>query len=366
MNPVMVVTRSMTKKSCEKNVEQAVASQASAADDLHDPVENDERRALDGPDRDEEKVDDELTFIPPTSTDFKALAAIDRATLIAEQKSDSTLIKCWESIQNPNSSSSRFFEKNGILYREFRGKKGMNVDQIVLPLKYRENLLELSHQAGWSGHLGINKTKARLLSEYYWPGCFKDVEHFVRSCDVCQRTGRPNQKRKAPMTAVPIITEPFRRVIVDIGGPLPATKESFKYLLTMVCPATKFPEAVPLRDATSVEVVDALLSIFARVGFPSEIQSDLGSVFTSALTTDFLQKCGIKIYDSSVNHPQSNSVEKVHSVMKRILRALCYEKKRDWHGSVACHAVCPSFSGTRVNGLQPSGACLRASITVTA
>lgn len=76
--------------------------------------------------------------------------------------------------------------------------------------------------------------------------------------------------------------------------------------------------------------MDNLLTVFSRIGFPSEIQCDLGSVFTSALTTSFLEKCGIKLVHSSVSHPQSNSVERAHSVMKRILRALCHEQGKDW------------------------------------
>lgn len=80
--------------------------------------------------------------------------------------------------------------------------------------------------------------------------------------------------------------------------------------------------------------MDALLTVFSRVGFPSEIQCDLGSVFTSALTSGFFEKCGIKISHSSVSHPQSNSVERVHSVMKRILRALCHEHGKEWDAAV--------------------------------
>lgn len=53
-------------------------------------------------------------------------------------------------------------------------------------------------------------------------------------------------------------------------------------------------------------------------------------MFTSALTTTLLEKCGIRLLHSSVYHPQSNSVEKLHSVMKRLLRALCWERKTDW------------------------------------
>lgn len=112
------------------------------------------------------------------------------------------------------------------------------------------------------------------------------------------------------MVKVPIISEPFHRVVVDIVGPLPKTKSGHKYLLTLLCPATKFPEAIPLKEATSVEVVDGLLAVFSRIGFPAEIQTDQGTTFTSALTTTFLEKCGIRILHSSVYHPQSNSVER--------------------------------------------------------
>lgn len=192
-----------------------------------------------------------------------------------------------------------FFLNNGVLYRSYTAKGGREYDQLVVPAKYRAQLLELAHAKGWSCHLGIKKTKARLLAEYYWPGCFKEAEQFVRSCDVCQRTGRPNEKVKAPLTCVPIITEPFKRQVIDVVGPLPVTKSGYRYLLTFLCPASKFPEAVPLREQTSTEVVDALLTAFSRVGFPSEIQCDLGSVFTSALTPGFFEKCGIKISHSS-------------------------------------------------------------------
>lgn len=108
---------------------------------------------------------------------------------------------------------------------------------MVVPTKYRDDLLSLCHGNCWSGHLGVNKTKERLLGEYYWPGCFKDVERYVKSCDACQRVGKPGEKWKAPLKLVPLISEPFRRLVIDTVGPLPRTKSGYKYLLTMICPA---------------------------------------------------------------------------------------------------------------------------------
>lgn len=38
----------------------------------------------------------------------------------------------------------------------------------------------------------------------------------------------------------------------------------------------------------------------------------------------------IKLVQRSVQHPQSNPVEWMASVLKRILRAFCFEAKRGW------------------------------------
>ncbi|GFT77198.1 transposable element Tcb2 transposase [Trichonephila clavipes] len=82
------------------------------------------------------------------------------------------------------------------------------------------------------------------------------------------------------------------------------------YLITSICVASKYPEAIPVESITSPNVIDALLSIFSRIGSPREIQSDLGSSFTSELTTIFFNNFGIKVTMPLVSHLQSNAVEK--------------------------------------------------------
>ncbi|GFT32159.1 retrovirus-related Pol polyprotein from transposon 17.6 [Trichonephila clavipes] len=130
-----------------------------------------------------------------------------------------------------------------------------------------------------------------------------DVEEFVKTCDSCQRVGKPRDKAKAPP-----------EISADYFG------------------ASKYPEAIPVESITSPNVIDALLSIFSRIGFPREIQSDLGTSFTSELTTTFFNKFGIKVTRSSVSHPQSNAVERVHRTIKRVIKALCVESGEDWEG----------------------------------
>ncbi|GFW20283.1 retrovirus-related Pol polyprotein from transposon 297 [Trichonephila clavipes] len=94
--------------------------------------------------------------------------------------------------------------------------------------------------------------------------------------------------------------------------------------------SSKFPEAIPVSDISSVSVTDALLNIFSRMGFPREMQCDQGTSFTSALTTEFFERFGILVRHSSVYHPQSNPVERFHRTLKRLLRVLCLDAGSEW------------------------------------
>ena len=49
---------------------------------------------------------------------------------------------------------------------------------------------------------------------------------------------------KAPLIPLPVITVPFSRLAFDVVGPLPRTQSSYKYILTCMCYASKYPEAM--------------------------------------------------------------------------------------------------------------------------
>ncbi|GFT34557.1 retrovirus-related Pol polyprotein from transposon 412 [Trichonephila clavipes] len=131
---------------------------------------------------------------------------------------------------------------------------------------------------------------------------------------------------------VPIISKVFSKINIDAVGPLPVSTKQNRYLITSISVASKYLEAIPVESITSPNVIDALLSIFSRIGFPREIQSDQGTSFTSELTTTFFNKFGIKMTRSSVSHSQSNAVERVHRTIKRVIKALCVESGEDWEG----------------------------------
>ena len=81
---------------------------------------------------------------------------------------------------------------------------------------------------------------------------------------------------------MPLIDTPFKRVAVDIIGPIfPTSEKGFCYILSMVDYATRCPDAVPLKNIDTETVAEALLDMYSRLGFPDEVFSDNGPQFIS-------------------------------------------------------------------------------------
>lgn len=293
--------------------------------------------------RNSEGDEDEAIHISPTSEEQISVPAvqtdapelellkIDRENFIKAQKESSDLKTLFEHAMNqePSSTPKTYSLTNGLLVKNREDKLGNNVELLVIPENLREQIKSLCHE-GTSAHLGTTKTKDKLNRYFYWPNCYKEIDEFVKTCDQCQRAGKPNEKTKAPLKLVPVIQEVFTKLNIDACGPLPITENGNRYVITAMCMSSKYPEAVPVSDIGSVSVTDALLNIFSRMGFPREIQCDQGTSFTSALTTEFFERFGINVRHSSVHHPQSNPIERFHRTLKRLVRALCLESGTEW------------------------------------
>ena len=265
----------------------------------------------------------------------------NQAELKQEQKNDATLKRVWELAEQKEapkmtkSAQSWFTVKNGLLYRNHQQLQGVNrpvTKQLVVPQGRRHQVLKLAHESIMAGHMGVQKTTDRILGNFYWPGVHGDVIRFCRSCDICQRTVPKGRIPKATLEDMPIIDSPFKRIAIDIVGPIyPMSEKKNRYILTVVDYASRYPEAVALPSIETERVAEALLEIYSRVGFPSEVLSDLGTNFTSDLMREVNRLISVQQLTTSPYHPICNGlVEKFNGTLKQILKRLCSEKPRDW------------------------------------
>ena len=150
-------------------------------------------------------------------------------------------------------------------------------DQIIVPRKFRQEIMQVAHEPITAGHQGSNKTLARITNRFFWPGIKGDVKRFCRSCGPCQRAGKGTKMPVAPLKPLPIIKEPFAFVSADFVGPLPRTPRGNRYILNFIDHSTKYVESFPSPTATARDVERALTEVISRHGKPLTLLTDRGS-----------------------------------------------------------------------------------------
>ena len=149
---------------------------------------------------------------------------IDSKELQRLQESDQSLNKIRKWINEVKGQRSRpkwkerFYLDKSIMYREHEmsAKKGsVSTTQLVLPTNLREGVIEVAHDSIIGGHLGGKKTLDSVTSNFLWPGVAGDVQRYVQSCDICQRTIPKGRNVKVPLGEMPIIGTAFEKVAID-------------------------------------------------------------------------------------------------------------------------------------------------------
>ena len=176
---------------------------------------------------------------------------------------------------------------------------------------------EVSHER--LGHLGARKVKALIKQRFTWPGMGQDVIEHCRSCLVCQRCSKA-PARKAPMVEREVLSEPFEALAYDIVGPMPTGKGGYRFLLTVICMASKWPEAQPLRSISAKAVAQGMMEIFSRTGIPLQLLTDQGAQFVGSLVSKLCKDLNIDKIKTTPYHPECNGViKRMHGTLGAML-----------------------------------------------
>ncbi|KAL3690616.1 hypothetical protein R1sor_016925 [Riccia sorocarpa] len=196
------------------------------------------------------------------------------------------------------------------------------------------NVVRSCHSDPSGGHFQHDATICKVYTTgYWWPTVSRDVRAFVRSCDECQRYGKPGQSHR--MTLTPIITvRPFQKWAIDYMGPFnpPFAITRHEYIIVAVDYVTKWAEVQSVRHAdarTTVRFIEDF--IIARFGLPISITSDNGRHFVNQAMRHVMASYGIRQNFSTPYHPQANGqVERVNRTLLSTLRKTVDANPKDW------------------------------------
>ena len=176
----------------------------------------------------------------------------------------------------------RAFLQEGILCRPFQSSSSTNCHtQIVIPTSLQSTVLRQLHDH--SGHLGEQKTVAKVKERYYWPGYEADIAKWIQECRECQQRKPPHQAQQAPLDTIQS-TSPFEKLSWDIMGPLPQSSSGNRYIVVITDLFSKWVEAFPIKSTDSETLATLLVDeVICRYGVPSCLHSDQGANLTSNL-----------------------------------------------------------------------------------
>src|SRR6185295_9232744 len=193
---------------------------------------------------------------------------------------------------------------NGQLYKKPR-KWNTGLLKVLRRSEF-ETLMKIMHDQPTAGHLGIESTYNKIKKRYYWNQMYDDIKEYIKTCDTCQRFGKP--ERNEPLHSIEVI-QPFERIGIDIVGPLPETANKNKYMVVAIEYLIKWVEVKALDKATAENVAKFVFEeIICKHGTPKIILTDQGSHFKNKMLDELCNKFGIKHRLSSPYHPQTNGL----------------------------------------------------------
>ena len=244
--------------------------------------------------------------------------------------SSDSMKKCLEYVNGD--TEEKFIRRNiKDLYFE-KDKLFIKVDgrKLCYPKKNERDLLITSFHRDYC-HLGIERIYNILRASHYWPGMKSDITIVINACQQCimHKNNRSNCKIPIQQSKARF---PFQQVAIDITGPLPRTKQSNTYILSIIDYFSKYIACVPIKDMSTKTIASKLINRwFTIFGVPESLHSDCGTTFKSELFQELLKMLGCKKTFTCPYYPQSDGlVERVFRTIKPLLKATTAQNTGEW------------------------------------
>ena len=205
-----------------------------------------------------------------------------------------------------------------------------------VPEAIRTELISRHHDDPLAGHFGIDKTRELIGRKYYWPSLRRDVESYVRGCDVCLASKAVRHKPYDDLQSLPIPTHWWKDLSIDFVTGLPLfsdwKNDSYDSILVIVDRLTKMVHYEPVKVTIDTPgLAEVIIDVVVwHHGLPDSIVTDRSSLFISKFWSSLCYFLGVKWRLSTAFHPQTDGqTKRQNSTMEAYLRAFVNFEQND-------------------------------------
>jgi len=186
-------------------------------------------------------IEKELTAIVWACKHFRPCLLGRTFTIVTDQKP----LTCMFNVKDPSSILMRWrllLEEYDYSIEYKAGKRNVNADALsrnpvvmtvmIASKEKQQKILKEMHECPIGGHQGVQRTYERLKLYVTWPGMFRDVENYIKNCEICQKNKFTGPYTKAAFQETDTQFQPWDKIYLDVVGPLNVTENVYKYILT--------------------------------------------------------------------------------------------------------------------------------------
>ena len=150
----------------------------------------------------------------------------------------------------------------------------------------REKIMSDFHDSEWAGHKGIWASFSKIKERFWWPNMYKDIKHFVQSCDLCQKYSSIRHRDEIHLTYSPRV---HFKWMVDLVN-MPDGKDQEKYLSLAREDLTNYVEGRALKNKIVSVICKFLLEdVICRYRCVGQIIADRGDLDNEKARSFFRQ-----------------------------------------------------------------------------
>jgi hypothetical protein len=248
------------------------------------------------------------------------------------QQVDSQLRKiCFDlSYPKPGRKPHEFVVHKKVLYKKNFGPGRKFL--LVVPSVLRRKILKSCHDDPHAGHMGREKTFARVSERYWWPKMFASVKKYVSCCMYCQLHKHAVGQTVGRLQPIPPPAHAFEMLGIDHLGPLQTTDSGNKHVIVAIDYLTKWVEVAAVPDTSTDHVIPFIQdNIIHRHSHPKRLVSDQGPAFSSKEFDARITEWRIDHIPATPEHPQTNGlVERLNRTATLAIAAYLNTSHTDW------------------------------------
>ena len=144
----------------------------------------------------------------------------------------------------------------------------------------------------------------RIASNFYWVVMKRDIQNYVRRCDVCQWSKSNTLTPAGLLERLPIPDRVWEDVSMDFVEGLPMSN-GFSVLLVVVDLLSKYGHFIALKHPYSAKIVaeSFVKEVVWLHDMSRSIMSDRDPIFTNQFWVEYFQLQGSTLRMSSTYHP---------------------------------------------------------------